>query len=78
MAYVVMIQSNALFSEFTIALFDVNRRLLYSESSVANSSRLQLDISSLSSGVYFLQINSEEKIITIISKLFKWLRPMQR
>lgn len=58
----VVIQSNEVFPNVAIALFDMNGRRLFTESNVANFNRLQLDISKLSSGMYLLQINSEEKI----------------
>jgi len=66
---VVVIQSNEVFSDFEITLYDMNGRLLYSETNAANSNRLQLDVSELSSGMYLLRINSEEK--TTVKQLVK-------
>ena len=66
---VVVIQSNEVFSGLEISLFDMNGRLLYSESNVASSNRLQFDVSNLASGMYLLQINSEEK--TTVKQLVK-------
>jgi hypothetical protein len=65
----VVIQSNAVFPNLEITLFDMNGRLLFAESNVAGSNRLQLDVSNLASGMYLLQINSEEK--TTVKQLVK-------
>ena len=66
---IVVIQSNEIFPNLEITLFDMNGRLLYSESNVASSNRLQFDVSNLASGMYLLQINSEEK--TTVKQLVK-------
>lgn len=66
---IVIIQSNETFPNVEIALFDMNGRLLYSESNVARTKRLQIDVSNLASGMYLLQINSEEK--TTVKQLVK-------
>ena len=66
---IVVIQSNEVFPDVEIILFDMNGRRLITASNVANSNALQLDISNLSSGIYLLQINSEEK--TTVKQLVK-------
>ncbi|MEM7085440.1 MAG: T9SS type A sorting domain-containing protein [Bacteroidota bacterium] len=60
-AEIMVIQSNEVFPNLEIALFDMNGRRLFSESNVANSNSLLLDISKFPAGMYLLQINSEEK-----------------
>ncbi len=63
------INSSELFSELNVAIYDVRGELLISEKQFNTTEEINIDLSSLSSGIYFLELISEEHNTTI--KLIK-------